>query len=112
MYGEVSAAVAWASSYRGGAYGAAGLQAAVLGQETFGSGRPLGPGLLNCPQFGALRYVRNGPKRWDATVAGLVAKGLVARVAAQRDGRTYDTATHTATGRTTLCCLGTSSTEG
>jgi ATP-dependent DNA helicase RecQ len=72
-------AIAWASKFRGGSYGEASLCAAVLGKESFGQGRPLGLGVLSCPQFGALRHVRNGEKRWDEALASLIAKGLVER---------------------------------
>jgi ATP-dependent DNA helicase RecQ len=78
-------AVAWASGYRRGSYGEASLRAAVLGSESLGQGRPLGPGVLNCPQFGALRHVRNGQKRWDDALRHLLDKGLVERRSVPRD---------------------------
>ncbi|OOK65745.1 hypothetical protein BZL30_8644 [Mycobacterium kansasii] len=68
-------AVAWASAYRRGSYGETSLRAAVLGKDSLGEGRPLGQGVLSCPQFGALRHVRNGEKRWDEALANLLAKG-------------------------------------
>lgn len=97
-------AVAWASAYRGGAYGGASLRAAVLGKETLGEGRPLGQGVLSCPQFGALRHVRNGEKRWDDAVAQLLAKGLVDRRTVERAGSqtSYQTLALTALGAQTL----------
>lgn len=79
-------AVAWASAFRGGAYGEASLKAAVLGRESFGDGRPLGAGVLSCPLFGALRHVRNGERRWDEAVAKLISEGLIERRTVQRDG--------------------------
>ncbi|MGV0853068.1 RecQ family ATP-dependent DNA helicase [Mycolicibacterium phlei] len=72
-------AIAWASAFRRGAYGEASLKAAVLGRESLGDNRPLGAGVLNCPQFGALRHVRNGEKRWDQAVDKLIGQGLVER---------------------------------
>lgn len=77
-------AVGWASAYRGGAYGEASLRAAVLGKESLGQGRPLGQGVLSCPQFGSLRHVRNGEKRWDEAVSQLLTKNLIERRAAER----------------------------
>lgn len=93
-------AVAWASSFRGGAYGEVSLRTAVLGKESLGTGRPLGRGVLNCPQFGALRHVRNGEKRWEEALDRLLDKGLVHRRAVQRDGpqTTYHTLALTAVG--------------
>jgi ATP-dependent DNA helicase RecQ len=97
-------AVAWASSFRKGAYGEISLQAAVLGKESLGFGRPLGQGVLSCPQFGALRHIRNGEKRWNEALSQLIAKGLVARRAVQREGSTasYQTLALTPAGAQTL----------
>ncbi|KAA0110615.1 RecQ family ATP-dependent DNA helicase [Mycolicibacterium sp. P1-5] len=78
-------AVAWASAFRRGAYGEASLKAAVLGRESLGEGRPLGAGVLSCPQFGALRHVRNGERRWDEAVVKLIGQGLIERRAAIRE---------------------------
>lgn len=78
-------AVAWSSAYRKGFYGEASLCAAVLGRDTLGEGRPLGVGVLSCPQFGTLRHVRNGQKRWDESVAKLVRDGLIERKSVQRE---------------------------
>jgi ATP-dependent DNA helicase RecQ len=83
-------AVGWASAYRGGAYGEASLRTAVLGKESLGPGRPLGQGVLSCPQFGALRHVRNGEKRWHDAVAQLLQKGLIDRRTIEREAtQTY-----------------------
>ncbi|MGH3635983.1 MAG: RecQ family ATP-dependent DNA helicase, partial [Mycobacterium sp.] len=97
-------AVAWASKYRGGAYGEASLRAAVLGKESLGQGRPLGQGVLNCPQFGALRHVRNGEKRYDEAVKELLAKGLINRRTVERESSqtTYQTLALTPLGAQTL----------
>ncbi|WP_244975056.1 RecQ family ATP-dependent DNA helicase [Mycobacterium heckeshornense] len=97
-------AVAWASAYRSGSYGEASLRAAVLGMESFGDGRPLGPGVLNCPQFGALRHVRNGERRWNEALERLVGQGLVCRRSIERDGSQapYQTLTLTPLGAQTL----------
>ena len=79
-------AVAWSTSFRRGSYGEASLKAAVLGRDSLGEGRPLGAGVLNCPQFGALRHVRNGEKRWDEAVEKLIANGLIERRTVEREG--------------------------
>jgi len=97
-------AVAWASSFRKGAYGEISLQAAVLGKESLGVGRPLGQGVLSCPQFGALRHVRNGEKRWNEALSQVIDKGLVDRRAVEREGSTtsYQTLVLTPAGAQTL----------
>lgn len=97
-------AVAWASAFRGGAYGEASLRAAILGRESFGEGRPLGQGVLSCPQFGALRHVRNGEKRWDDAVARLLEKALIDRRTAERASSqtSYQTLALTPVGAQTL----------
>ena len=94
----------WASEYRSGSYGEASLRAAVLGKESLGEGRPLGQGVLSCPQFGALRHVRNGERRWDDAVSQLLEKGLVERRSVQREGShsSYQTLVLTALGAQTL----------
>ncbi|BBY73594.1 hypothetical protein MPRF_04930 [Mycolicibacterium parafortuitum] len=78
-------AVGWASAFKKGAYGEASLRAAVLGQESLGEGKPLGAGVLSCPQFGALRHVRNGEKRWNTAVEKLLTDGLIDRRTAERE---------------------------
>lgn len=83
-------AVTWASRYKAGRYGAAGLKSAVLGNEVFGSGQPIGAGLLNCPQFGALRYIRSAPRRYDEAVTRLSEQGFLTHTTATHPtGRTY-----------------------
>ncbi|GLC22040.1 hypothetical protein SRL2020472_46110 [Mycobacterium kiyosense] len=97
-------AIAWASSYRRGSYGEASLRAAVLGKESLGEGRPLGAGVLSCPQFGALRHVRNGEKRWHEALNKLLSDGLVERRIVERESSrsSYDTLSLTSTGAQTL----------
>jgi ATP-dependent DNA helicase RecQ len=97
-------AVAWASAYRRGSYGEASLRAAVLGKESLGEGRPLGQGVLSCPQFGALRHVRNSEKRWDDAVNQLLEKELIGRRSVQRDDSRapYQTIVLTPIGAQTL----------
>ena len=95
-------AVAWASAYRTGSYGEASLRAAVLGQETFGNGIPLGPGVLNCPQFGALRHLRNSPRRWDSASSSLLHSGMIERRETEAKGRTYRTLALTQLGAKAL----------
>lgn len=83
-------AVAWASRYTSGRYGEAGLKAAVLGNEAFANGHPIGAGLLNCPLFGSLRYVRAKERRYDEAVAQLLDDGFIERVEAEHPtGRSY-----------------------
>jgi ATP-dependent DNA helicase RecQ len=97
-------AIAWASKFRGGSYGETSLRAAVLGKESLGQGRPLGMGVLSCPQFGALRHVRNGEKRWDDALASLIAKGTVERrtITPDRTRSTYQSLILTSLGAQTL----------
>lgn len=97
-------AVAWSSSYRRGAYGETSLKAAVLGRDSLGEGRPLGAGVLSCPQFGALRHVRNGERRWDETVAKLLNDGLIERRHVEREATRvpYQSLALTALGAQTL----------
>lgn len=99
---SVLQAVAWASSFQKGSYGEVGLRAAVLGQETLANGVPLGPGLQNCPQFGALRHVRNGAKRWDAAVVALLDASMIERREVDAKGRHYNTLALTNLGARSL----------
>jgi len=97
--------VAWASAFRSGAYGEASLRSAVLGRDSLGAGRPLGAGVLNCPQFGALRYVRNGEKRWDEALHRLMNQQLVERrsIEPKTEGRkSYQSLVLTPAGAQTL----------
>jgi len=82
----------------------ASLRAAVLGMESLGQGRPLGQGVLNCPQFGALRHVRNGQKRWDEALIQLIEKGMIDRHSISRhgSGAVYQTLALTPAGAQTL----------
>lgn len=97
-------AVAWSSGFRRGSYGLASLRAAVLGKETLGEGRPLGQGVLSCPQFGALRHVRGAERRFDGAVSQLLQKKLVDRRSVVRgDSQSqYQTLVLTAVGAQTL----------
>ncbi len=58
-------AVSWASRSDQHRYSEANLKAALLGEDALPSGRPLKGGILNCPQFGALRYLRHKERRYD-----------------------------------------------
>lgn len=78
-------------------YGEGGLRAAVLGVESLG-GRPLSPGLLRCPQFGALRYLRAREGRWNTAVDRLIADGLLSRERTTWQTRTYTALTLTDSG--------------
>ena len=83
-------AVTWASRFKGGRYGEVGLRSAVLGNEVLGNGQPIGAGLLSCPQFGALRYVRASQRRYDEAVTRLLDQGFIARTTSTHPtGRTY-----------------------
>jgi ATP-dependent DNA helicase RecQ len=95
-------AVRWATSFTRGSYGEASLKAAILGRESLGEGRPLGRGLLSCPQFGALRYLRSAEKRLDDGIARLAAHQLIGRAAVTNGDRSYTTLTLTDAGRARL----------
>ena len=84
-------AIVWSARFKKGSYGKVGLLAAVQGQEHLGEGRPLGAGLMSCPQFGALRHVRAARRRLDEAVVELVAGGLIEERRASRDDRDYAT---------------------
>jgi ATP-dependent DNA helicase RecQ len=97
--------VAWSSAYREGSYGETSLRAAVLGKDSLGQGRPLGAGVLNCPQFGALRHVKSGEKRWETALDRLIADGLIERrlVDPKKEGRnSYQSLALTQAGAQTL----------
>lgn len=94
-------AVAWASSLQKGKYGEGGLKAAVLGQEAI-AGRPLGRGLMCCPQFGALRFLRAGDRRWDAAVAAHLNSDRITREQVEGNARTYSSLTLAEAGRVDL----------
>lgn len=97
--------VAWSSAYRDGSYGEASLRAAVLGKDSLGEGRPLGAGVLNCPQFGALRHVKGGEKRWNTALDRLIVDGLIERrlVDPKKPGRnSYQSLALTPVGAQTL----------
>lgn len=94
-------AVAWASRRRA-SYSEANLIAALCGRETAAGGRPLPSGLLSCPQFGALRYVRANERRVGEAIAALLQQGYVGRGTAELQGRRYSTLTITDEGRARL----------
>jgi ATP-dependent DNA helicase RecQ len=91
-------AITWSDRFSKGRYGEVGLKAAVLGSESLGEGRPLGAGLLSCPQFGALRHVRNGGHRWEEALKKLMSDGFVQRVDAERGETKYRSLALTAAG--------------
>lgn len=97
-------AIGWSSAFRRGAYGEASLKAAVLGRESLGEGRPLGAGVLSCPQFGALRHVRGSEKRWDDAVNKLIEQGLVERrtIIREKSAVPYQSLALTSAGAQTL----------
>jgi ATP-dependent DNA helicase RecQ len=95
-------AVRWATRFEGGRYGEVGLRAALCGKESLGAGRPLGAGLLSCPQFGALRYLRSAEKRAEQATTALVRGGFLLRTSTTSNGRTYTTLELTEAGRARL----------
>jgi ATP-dependent DNA helicase RecQ len=82
-------------------YSEANLKAALCGNESIGQ-RPLPPALFNCPQFGALRYVRAKDRRVTEAVESLLGEGAIERETTNFQGRAYTTLTLTDTGRATL----------
>jgi ATP-dependent DNA helicase RecQ len=82
-------AVRWACRYRTGRYGEVSLKAAICGRETLGPNLPISPGLLSCPQFGALRYLHGAGHKVDEAVDSLIDKGFLTRVNATHAGRSY-----------------------
>lgn len=91
-------AVAWSSAYTKGSYGEVGLKAAVLGSDALSGGQRLSAGLLSCPQFGSLRHVHAGDRRWDEALAELLRSGFVDRKSVTNNGRNYRSLTLTAAG--------------
>lgn len=71
-------AVAWSSRNTERPFGEGTVKAVVLGQETIAE-RPISPAALRCPQFGALRHVRGGARRWDDALKELIECGQVER---------------------------------
>lgn len=88
---ETLRAVAWTNSYKSGRYGEKSLIAALIGRESMGEGRPIGAGLLNCPQYGALRYLRGAERRATSAVTGLVGSGAIVREATTKGTTSYNT---------------------
>ena len=64
-------AVRWSEGFTKGHYAESGLRMALLGNEFYPSGRPLGRGLLSCPQFGAIKYLRGGDRRLKESIERL-----------------------------------------
>jgi ATP-dependent DNA helicase RecQ len=95
-------AVAWSGSWSAGRYSEQGLKAALIGAEALDGGRRLSAGLLRCPQFGALRYVRAADRRWEDAVGRLVDAGMMRRDQVRRDATTYPSLALTDRGRSTL----------
>jgi ATP-dependent DNA helicase RecQ len=96
-------AVRWACSFEGGRYGKGSLSFALLGQDTFPNGRPLGDGWLRCPQFGALKFLRNPQDRFDRAISSLIDRGAIEEETVERDGHEpYVSLTITQIGRALL----------
>ena len=70
-------AVRWSTSADNRRYGRLGLKLALTGMDTYRDGKPLGKGLMVCPQFGALSYLRSADRRFDEAVANLRSKGYL-----------------------------------
>lgn len=77
-------AVRWATSFAGGSYSESGLRHALLGQEQYASGRQLGSGLLSCPQFGALKYLRGAARRLELEIDRLIKHAMITREQVRR----------------------------
>ena len=95
-------AVRWACSFEGGRYGKGSLSFALLGQDRFPDGRPLGGGWLRCPQFGALKYLRNPKDRFDRAISSLIDRGAIEEETVDRDDHSYVSLTITQIGRALL----------
>jgi ATP-dependent DNA helicase RecQ len=70
-------AVRWSTGNEARNYGRAGLKRALMGQDTYAGGLPLGKGLMACPHFGALAYLRSADRRFDDAVVNLRNKGYL-----------------------------------
>lgn len=93
--------VRWMSN-RSRSYGRSSLIAALTGSETL-QGRPLPRGLLWCPQFGCLRYVKANKRRAEEELVQLTADGAVEMVEQELSGiGPFLTPRITATGRALL----------
>ncbi|HEY3672018.1 MAG TPA: RecQ family ATP-dependent DNA helicase [Acidimicrobiia bacterium] len=82
-------------------YGESSLRAALMGRETLGP-HPLSPALFNCPQFGAVRYVRGSERRLDEAVDALLHKGALVREVSSYKGSEFRTLGLTDLGRSML----------
>jgi ATP-dependent DNA helicase RecQ len=96
-------AVLWTCQYQGGRYGKASLMMALLGEESFGSGRRISSGLLSCPQFGALKALSNRETRLDKAIEELKEKMAIREETITRpDETTYPSLVITQIGRAML----------
>ena len=95
-------AVRWANGSKKRQYGLVGLRHALIGQDTYSDGRPLGNGLLACPHFGALAYLRSAGRRFDDAVTNLRSRGLVDQRIVTTERGEYNSLHLTATGESHL----------
>lgn len=95
-------AVRWTSGQEGKQYGRTSLCAALLGKESLGEGKPIGNGLLSCPQFGALRFVRSNESRLESAISELLDSGAITEEVVSRGRRNYKSLSITQIGRTML----------
>jgi ATP-dependent DNA helicase RecQ len=70
-------AVRWSNAAGARKYGSLGLKLALTGMDAYPNGKPLGKGLMVCPQFGALSYLRAADRRFDDAVANLRSGGYL-----------------------------------
>ena len=95
-------AVRWATEYTKGRYGESGLMLAILGEDQYPGGRPLSAGLMSCPQFGSLKYLRGAQRRLRVQVDQMVNAGLLERETSDRNEASYTSLLLTDTGRRVL----------
>ncbi|MCX7620703.1 MAG: RecQ family ATP-dependent DNA helicase [Acidimicrobiales bacterium] len=86
---EVLKAVRWAQQSRG-TYGEKTLQRALLGTDD-PEYTKVGRGILACPQYGALRFVRGNQRRLNDAIETLLSNGELRRETVTWDHRSYTT---------------------
>lgn len=91
-------AIAWANRTGTRGYARRSMCAALLGNETIGD-HPISPGLLRCPQFGALRYVRGSARQLDSALRAATERGLIEEVTIESGERSWVSLRLTDAGR-------------
>jgi hypothetical protein len=82
-------------------YSETNVKAAICGKEVVGT-FALSPGLFDCPQFGAARYLRGSDKRVAEAIDRLLRKGALVRRTVEYQGRSYTALDLTERGRSAL----------